>query len=214
MSKAPQGPVIVVNGVTYGSRAEIPTRRLKLLQAVICGFLIGWMALFLCGLWKGPRLVFDSSNGLLYILLALLNAPWVLMIAGAYRTSRRRSNLLPDPDPPQLKHAGTALVGLAVIVMINYFAVFAGAAKLLHYAERQPGETTAVITAKHGYPSKRCSPRIELRGFRFAANHLCVPREFFDRVKVGDRIRITGTMSAYAMEPERFEVVADTGQPK
>jgi hypothetical protein len=150
-------------------------------------------------MWRQPPLIFDFSNGLLYILFVLLYAPWVLMFVIAY----------PRPAYLRSKLAGIMLAGAAATLMMTYYAVFGGATRLLHYAERQPGETTAIVTAKHAYSRKRCHPSIELDEFRHVGRRLCVGGHFFERVSVGDPIRLTGMMSRYAMEPERFEILVD-----
>jgi hypothetical protein len=160
----------------------------------------------------------------------LLYVPWVLLLVNAFRKRqleseslksgqedflthfKRRRNLFLNPDTPVWKLAGTTLITLAGTLLVNYYAVFGGAAKLLHYTERKSGETTAVITAKYSYSRKyaRCVPRIEFEGFRHVGDELCVDRKFYDLVKVGDSIRILGIVSRFAIEPERLEVVGPT----
>jgi 4-amino-4-deoxy-L-arabinose transferase-like glycosyltransferase len=275
-----QQPVIVINGVTYGSPDEIPqhlralwdenirtleqhgvdwraqqridltwsherdfvSQRFRiegahhhgssqpqtLLSALFGVYLVFWMALTFYGLmWHDPPLIFDFSSGLLYVLVVLFYVPWVLIFVSAFRRRERlarqrfsgqeelfaavesRHNLFLNPETPAWKLAGAALVGMAATAMMTYFAVFGGAPKLLHYAERKPGEMTAVVTATRAYASKQCYPWIALDGFRYTGDRLCVNPDFFRRVNAGDRVRLTGMMSRYAMDPEGLEVVVD-----
>ena len=160
----------------------------------------------------------------------LLYTPWVLLFLNAYRKRQselsspksgkedysvqleKRNNLFLNPDTPAWKLLSTTLITLAGTLLVNYYATFGGVAKILHYTEREPGEATAMIIEKYSYSRKyaRCVPRIEFQRFRYVGDELCVDRKFFDLVQIGDRVRITGRVSRYAIEPEKLEVVTPT----
>jgi hypothetical protein len=54
----------------------------------------------------------------------------------------------------------------------------------------------------------RCRPRIAISAVTWHFyGDVCVSRNFFEEVKVGDRIRVTGKVSRYAIEPIHLEVV-------
>jgi len=222
-----EGNVVSQRFSIEGASIRSPKQPVAVLQNAFFVYLAGWIALVIWAAVERPPLVFDVSNGMLLILLDLLYAPWVLMILSAYRKRQQlsrqlfaaqadawaslqsRGNPVLDPAIPTWKAAGIALIALVATGLVTYLAVFGGVTRLLHHAERSPGETMAVVTAKYGSSSKRCAPRLELDGFRYTGNQVCVNRRLFDHVNVGDRIRITGMMSAYAMEPQRLEAVAD-----
>jgi hypothetical protein len=195
---------------------------------VFLGLALCWVALSFFGFaWQVPPLVLADDNTLLNFLLVLIYAPWVLLFLNAYRRRQaelsnpksgsddfmvqieKRSNLFLNPETSAWKLASTTVITLAATLLVSYYATFGGIAKLLHYTVNQPGEVTATINAKHPHSRKyaHCVPRIQLQGFRHMGDELCVDRKFFDAVKIGDSIRITGSVSRYAIEPDRFELI-------
>jgi hypothetical protein len=185
-----------------------------------------WTGLALYGFaWKEPPLVIASEDGFLDTLFALILVPWFWLFVTLYRLRQtepsnkgineedltvqreRRNNPFLNPDTPVWKLAGMTLVVLVCMVGMSHAAIYGGVAKILHYTERNPGSIMTTVIAKYSYSRKsaRCVPRLEFEGFRGVGNELCVDRQFFDRVEIGDQIRVTGLASRYAIEPERLE---------
>jgi hypothetical protein len=101
-----------------------------------------------------------------------------------------------------------AILGLGLVF---HGAVFGGLPKALHYAaEKENGVVATTVTAKYDFRSKyrRCKPRIKLDSISFPED-ICVSKPFFDRVQVGDRVRLVGRRSPFAIEPVSVELIGE-----
>jgi len=193
-------------------------------------FIICWLGLFMYGMVSNDYglsqgevlLVRAPGSVLLYIAYVLFLAPCLFMVAAGANLSRRTKGPASAADGFFKRFDGfsAAQVGggsgwrvapfpLALLFM-TYVTTFGGMAKLLHYATRTPGEVTATISNTSTYPGKssRCIPRLELQEFHFLDDEVCIDYGLLNLVQVGDRVRITGKVSAYAVEPRKIERVA------
>lgn len=219
-----------------GHTARIKPSQWTLRGAAFFGFVLVWTGLALYGFgWTEPPLVIASDDAFLNIFFALMFVPWLWLFLNAFRrreaelSSRkiaeddllvqmeRRDNIFLNPNTPTWKLVGMTLVTLAGVLLMNHTLTYGGVAKILHYTERNSGSVVTTVKAKYSYSRKyaRCVPRLEFDGFRGVGNELCVDRQFFDRVEIGDQIRVTGFTSRYAIEPERLELIkTDTTKRK
>lgn len=167
-------------------------RRWTLSRLAFLAFALGWFVLALYGLsWHAPPLVRVSGSAWLWLSFCLFCVPWALLTVSDRRLRLARNwdaaifnkslNPFVDTNIPAWKPTRLKLGVLTAFLALTYAAAFGGVAKLLHYVERTPGEVMSTITAKNATRSK---------GLRCA------------RVKVGDRVRITGIVSSYAIEPD------------
>lgn len=202
-----------------------PPRRVAVLVYLLCWLSLGAYAIF----HRQPALIRASASIWLQLSFGLLCAPWLLAAGYAY-LERRRPSVVPtsevddrttwwrssgnpfvDSRASGWKWFNRTLGALIGLLALSYFAAFIGVAKLLHYTERQPGEATVTIAMKHVHSGRsgRCIPRLEFKELRVLADQLCVSATFFNQVKVGDQIRITGKVSRYGIEPDNLEVSSE-----
>jgi hypothetical protein len=202
-----------------------------LVRVIGTAYLICFFALAIYGaLWDDPPLVRATDSVLLRLAYCLLVAPGAWLIWHEQRRRRRQATqpqsridelmalhleAFPKPAASKWKSAGMGVGALVAGLVMTYFAAFMGVAKLLHYAERQPGEAMATVSAKHAYSRKgaRCAPRVEFKEFRPSGDQLCVDAAFFNGVRVGDQVRIGGQVSRYAIEPDLLGVANQGSSP-
>jgi hypothetical protein len=249
-------PIIRINGVPYGSEADMPedirhewqkcvaemqSRGADLRHAKRIVFDVtreGKNTTYSCKVEAHPRIVKQRIGPWGVAFSAYFGLLIALALFGMYR--RSLSSTVPDADPafftiflalyapmflllikarrsPEfarkkpLSRYTRLIVAVLGLGLVFHGAVFGGLPKALHYAaEKDNGVVVTTVTAKYDFRSKyrRCKPRINLDGISFPED-ICVNKPFFDRVQVGDRVRLVGRKSPFAIEPVRVELVRE-----
>lgn len=161
------------------------------------------LALFGMG-WKSLNSTVPNDDPSFFTIFLALYAPMFLLLIKA-----RRSPEFARKKP--LSRYTQLIVAVLGLGLVFHGAVFGGLSKALHYAaEKDNGVIITTVTAKYDFRSKyrRCKPRIELDGISFP-DDICVNKQFFDRVQSGDRVRVVGGKSPFAIEPVSVELIGE-----
>jgi hypothetical protein len=189
------------------------------LQGVIflC-FSILWAALSLYAFaWNVPPLVFVYDSLTLKAVFVILLGPWVCLFFIAYVRKKQGAGNVdwngsdnPNSRTPRWMLYVAIPFTSAIMLWMTFQAAYGGVAKIFHYLERDHGEVVVTVREKSAFGSKNahCAPRLRFDGFRDIGDELCVDRALFDRVRVGDKIKLTGLVSRHAMEPETIEPIS------
>jgi hypothetical protein len=194
---------------TYSCKVEAHPRIMKqrigpwgIAFSAYVGLLI---ALALFGIsWRSLRSTVPNDAPFFFAIFLALYAPMFLLLIKA-----RRSPEFARKKP--LSRYTQLIVAVLGLGLVFHGAVFGGLPKALHYAaEQENGVVVTTVTAKYDFLSKyrRCKPRIKLDGISFPED-ICVNKPFFDRVQVGDRVRLVGKKSLFAIEPVSVELIGE-----
>jgi hypothetical protein len=141
-----------------------------------------------------------NGNGALWIGMFLLAySPWFPVLL-----SPRTWVRLQSAEPSRWKRIRTVVVANLALGLMYYIAIFGGVPKLLLYVSHDEGTLVTTITRKSDWLGRytSCVPRIALADISWPFHgDVCVSQTFFKAVKVGDRVRLRGNMSRYAIEP-------------
>lgn len=185
---------------------QVIVKRSILGSALMYYYSLPFVALGFLGIF--PTAVKPLSGhpvGLIRVMIAI-SLPWVVFIL-APRTwvyvVTEKSRWW------QRVHAmGGVIIGIA---LVHYLAVFGGIPKLVHYAGNVDGTLITTITEKSDWEGRfqRCKPSVHVKAIAWPFfGHLCVSQTFYDSVRVGDRVRVIGKVSSYAIEPIQIEPLA------
>jgi hypothetical protein len=153
--------------------------------------------------WVGPFTIVPFDELSFFALFLALYSPMFLLF---FTKARRSPELARKKTLSRYTHLIVAALGWAVVC---HGAVFGGLPKALHsVADKENDVIVATVTATYDFTSRyrRCKPSIELDAMYFP-DTICVNREFFDHVRVHDRVKIVGSKSRFAMEPVRVEMI-------
>jgi hypothetical protein len=163
------------------------------------------IALALLGIsWRSLSSTVPNDAPFFFAIFLALYAPMFLLLIRA----RRSPDFARKKPLSRYAYPIAAILGLGLVF---HGAVFGGLPKALHYAAWQEnGVTVTTVTNKYDFRSKyrRCKPRIELADISFS-DDICVNKQFFDRVRVGDRVRLLGRKSRFAIEPKSVELIGE-----
>ncbi len=166
-----------------------------------------FFALAMLGMFPTQARPLDAHITLWSSIFAITFLPWICLFLAPGTQKNLRTRY------PLWKRVGVLLIGSAGIGLIHYAAAFGGIPKLFHYAVSSPGTLETTIMAKQDWIDKRqkCGTRVELDNVSwFFHRGICVSSEFFEPVRIGDSVRVSGNMSAYAVEPARIELIRST----
>jgi hypothetical protein len=95
---------------------------------------------------------------------------------------------------------------LLALAILAWEAVFGGIPIVLHHLTSHAGEMSVTVVAKRdSYLKHRCRRRIVVKEFSFGPNdHLCPEDGLFFEVSAGSKLRVTGDISPYGIEPDRI----------
>jgi hypothetical protein len=193
--------------MTYSCKVEAHPRIVKqrigpwgVAFSAYIGLVVGLV--FLGMGWVGPYSTIPNDDPSFFTLFLTLYAPMFLLLIKA-----RRSPEFARKKP--LSRYAHLIVAVLAVGLLCHGAVFGGLPKALHYAaEKDNGVIVATVTDKYDFRSKyrRCKPRIALDAI-FFPDDICVNKQFFDRAQIGDRVRLVGRKSQFAIEPVNVELI-------
>jgi hypothetical protein len=96
--------------------------------------------------------------------------------------------------------------GLVGLASFTAFAIFGGVPTLAHHLTARPGELIVTVSAKDpSYKTGRCRRRLKVDEFTFFLNNrLCPDEETFNAIGVGTKLKLTGKVSRFGIDPDRM----------
>lgn len=182
-------------------------RRWNFWSRLLVGYVLLFFALAMLGMFPTQTRPLDANTALWSSIFAITVFPWICLFLSPGSRANWRIRY------PLLKRIGLFLVGIAGIGLIHYMAAFGGIPKLFHHAVSSPGTLETTITAKEDWIGRiqKCRTRVRLENVSwFFHSGICVSSEFFESVRIGDSVRVSGIISAYAVAPARIELIRST----
>ena len=119
---------------------------------------------------------------------------------------RLRHNITIDAGGGVLTKTGILCVIFLVYAWFAAEAAFSGVPIVLHHFSSRNGQMTVTVAAKRDTLLKwTCRPRVLVKELSYFAKHyLCVDERTFRQIDVGQKIRVTGRVSPFGIEPDQI----------
>ncbi len=182
---------------------NIGNSNVSLLGSLITLLLIITVSLAVFGMfWKSVKPIIDTGHAILiYTFIFIYSLYWL---------SKKNPMLTMEGKPWHTKLLNILML-LFGFGILSATAIGSGLAKALHYLGSEKGSIEAIVISKSDlYNRRTCSPRLEIDSISFYLdNYICPNESFYQSVIIGQRIKIIGDLSKFAIEPHTVEILSD-----